>query len=92
MFKSPTTVLLAARFKLGTNEIYVVNNAMLALLGPTEVTHVMAQFCEAQTIKAEEIDMKIELDSCGLGSGPVVGCFQHDNELLDFKNVVKFLN
>jgi hypothetical protein len=91
MFKS-TTVLLAARFKLGTNEIYLVNNAMLALLCPTQVAHVMAQLCEAQTIKAEEMDMKMQLDLCGLGWGPVVGCFEHDNELSDFKNVVEFLN
>jgi hypothetical protein len=89
VFKSPTTVLLAARFKLGTNEIYVVNNVMPTLLGPTEVAHVMAQFCEAQT---EETDMKMHLDSCGLGWGPVVGCFEHYNERSDFKNVVEFLN
>jgi hypothetical protein len=53
MFNSPTTVLLAARFRLVTNKIYVVNNAMLALLSPTDVAHVMAQSCEAQTIKTE---------------------------------------
>jgi predicted Na+-dependent transporter len=65
MFKSPAAMLLAARYKLGTNEIDIVNNVVLALLGPTELAHVMAQLCEAQTIKAEEIDMKMQLDSSG---------------------------
>jgi hypothetical protein len=38
---------------------------MLALLSPPELAHAMAQFCNAQTIKAEEIYMKMQLDSSG---------------------------
>jgi hypothetical protein len=40
---SPATVALPAGFKLGSNGVYILNNAMLGLLGLAEPVHVLAQ-------------------------------------------------
>lgn len=47
--------MLAARFQCDSNEIYVVKDAALAMLGPAKLVHPLSPLCDIQTIKAEQI-------------------------------------
>jgi hypothetical protein len=43
-----------AKFKLGSNRIYIVK-VTLGAVGPTELVHVPAKLCDAWTIKVEMV-------------------------------------
>jgi hypothetical protein len=47
--------VLATRFQCDSNEIYVVKDAALSLLGPAELVHPLSPLCDTETIKTEQI-------------------------------------